>query len=129
MYLPLARVIALGSIIGVVGCSHVPTRSADSHVLGYADLTDLIPPAPLTTVPAKYPYELNRAGINGAVDIRCLVGADGKPRNVRATKATDDQFIKPAMDSVKRWTFAPATRDGSPVETEVEIPVRFTLVP
>ena len=32
-----------------------------------------------------------------------------------------------ALTSVQRWTFRPARRDGKPVPTQVDVPVRFSL--
>ena len=33
-----------------------------------------------------------------------------------------------ALEAVKRWQFQPATLNGTPLEGEIEIPIRFKLV-
>lgn len=76
-----------------------------------------------------YPGRARRAGIEGLVVIRAVVGLDGKvePEHLkvlRSVPALDDS----ALASVQGWHFSPALdANDRPIRVIMNIPVRFSL--
>lgn len=87
------------------------------------------PPAPVIVQPGidmrymaefqpAYPPEERRAGRDGRVVVRALVGVDGRVKQLERVSATTDAFWRATLDrALKRWRFTPGTRDGIPVES------------
>lgn len=60
-----------------------------------------------------YPPAEQRAGRDGRVTLRVLVGPDGRVQQVERVSATSDDFFRAAQSqALKRWRFRPGTRDG-----------------
>jgi periplasmic protein TonB len=56
-----------------------------------------------------------------------MLGQDGKPRDIKVARSIDKAFDGAAMDAVRRWKFEPATCDGAPVETQINVEVVFRV--
>jgi TonB family protein len=52
-----------------------------------------------------------------------IVGADGKPRDVRVARSIGKAFDKPALEAVGKWVFRPATCNGDPVAVQINVEV------
>jgi TonB family protein len=63
----------------------------------------------------------------GTVTISLIVGADGKPRNLKVECSSALDLNEKALEGVKDWRFQPATKDGKPVMVEVSVGVEFRL--
>lgn len=75
-----------------------------------------------------YPPSEQRAGREGLVSVRVLVGADGRVKQVEKIAAASDAFwAVTERQALSRWRFRPATRDGVPVEAWREMTVRFVM--
>lgn len=75
-----------------------------------------------------YPPLLLVREIEGSATVRVLVGTDGRVREAQMVSATHPDFGKSAVrQALKAWRFKPATRDGTPVEDWVTIPVTFQI--
>ena len=75
-----------------------------------------------------YPPGMIRAGIEGSVTIRVLVGVDGRVTSVEAVRADQDDFLAATRtQALKRWRFTPATRDGVAYESWQQLTVRFQM--
>jgi len=76
-----------------------------------------------------YPYRARRAGHQGRVVLKVAVGADGVPVAVTVERSSGhDSLDDAALDTVRRWRFAPATVGGVAVAGAVEVPITFRLV-
>ena len=75
-----------------------------------------------------YPGAARRAGREGVVTVRVLVGTDGNPASVtvRVTSGYED-FDNAATQAVKKWRFSPALRGKVPVASFHDVRVRFRL--
>ncbi|MGA2107089.1 MAG: energy transducer TonB [Syntrophorhabdales bacterium] len=75
-----------------------------------------------------YPQSARRAGREGIVTVRVLVGTDGKPVSVtiRVTSGHED-FDNAALQAVKKWLFSPARRGKEPVASFHDVRIRFRL--
>ncbi len=83
----------------------------------------------LLQAPIAYPEEARRQRIQGTVQVKALVGKDGK---VKEVSAAPDQSASPiltqaALDAVRQWTFEPARSKGEPCEIWIAVPVAFKL--
>lgn len=75
-----------------------------------------------------YPRLSKRMGEQGEVRLRVLVAVDGRVASVQLSRSSGyDRLDEAALESVKHWRFKPATQGGEPLETWVEIPVKFVL--
>lgn len=85
-------------------------------------------PDPRATFQPDYPPSERRAGAEGAVTVRVLVGTDGRVKSVERVDAASDAFYEATRrQALNRWRFRPATRDGVPYETWRTMTVRFVL--
>lgn len=76
----------------------------------------------------SYPSEERRAEREGRVDVRVLVGIDGRVKQVERVSATTDAFYRATLDrALAKWRFKPATRDGIPVEAWRSMALTFVL--
>ena len=77
----------------------------------------------------SYTPEAMRKRIQGRVEVEAIIDKKGKPTNVKITRSLDAEYglDKKAVDAVKAWRFKPATKDGKPVASKIEIELTFTL--
>lgn len=56
------------------------------------------------------------------------VRADGSCGDVKLKGSSGHALLdRAALDTVRRWRFLPATRAGAPVDSWVDVPIRFRL--
>lgn len=85
-------------------------------------------PRPISTPAPRYPREAQRRGVTGSVLLRVRVGIDGTPGDIDLVQGSGSRELdRAAVDGVRRWRFAPATRNGQPVESSVQVPIAFNL--
>jgi TonB family protein len=85
------------------------------------------PPQIVQKVVPKYPEMAMRAGIEGTVWVKILVGKDGKPQKAVVVKSSTDIFNDVAIDAAMKFTFTPAYMNQGPVKVWVAFPFRFKL--
>ena len=85
------------------------------------------PPAPKHWSKPKYPETAKKAGIEGMVVLKILVGTDGSVVDVQVLKSAHPALDQAASDAAKQWTFSPAKLVDEPVKTWVSFPVKFSL--
>ena len=87
-----------------------------------------VAPTVLRSVEPQYPHAAKRKGITGVVEVKALVGADGRVQSVSVTKANPKGVFEDAVImAVRNWRFKPGVKDGQDVPTWVVFPVRFEL--
>jgi protein TonB len=75
-----------------------------------------------------YPASEIRAGNEGRVVVRVLIGTDGRVKQVEKVSATNDAFYAAAeRQALTKWRFKPATKDGVPIEQWKQMSLRFQL--
>jgi TonB family protein len=85
-------------------------------------------PVPLQREAPAYPDAVRATGIEGTVEVALTVLRDGSVGWVRVVRAEPrGYFEQAATEGVRRWRFAPALRDGGPVECRLRTRVRFAL--
>jgi protein TonB len=76
-----------------------------------------------------YPMLARRMGMQGTVVLRVHVRADGSVAEAALAQSSGSQLLDDsALKTVReQWRFLPARLDGTPVESWVEVPIRFVL--
>ncbi len=107
-----------------------------------SDPVQLVPPRVITFAGTDYPGEAFRVtvgrqdlgsnlvyqGTEGNVRVRALVRADGRLGSVEVAASSGSAILdRAATDAVRRWVFAPATRNGVPLDSYVTFTVRYTV--
>lgn len=87
-----------------------------------------IDPRHASALQPPYPASEERAGNEGTVRIRIIIGADGRIKAAERVSATSDAFWRATeRQALSRWRFRPATVDGRPVESRKVMTVHFQL--
>ncbi len=89
----------------------------------------IVLPVLATEVKPQYSPAAMQAKIQGVVELSAVVRADGTVGDVSVVESLDTThgLDDAAVSSVRQWTFTPGTKDGSPVDVEVHIQIKFTL--
>ncbi len=75
-----------------------------------------------------YPDMARRAGIEGRVIVRVLVGADGKARRTVIEDSDNPMLNDAAVNAINNYgLFTPAVQNGQPITCWVSIPITFRL--
>ncbi len=93
-----------------------------------APRSDVTPAQPQykSNPPPAYPIASHRRHEEGTVLLKVAVSADGLPTAVSLERSCGHQLLDDAaLETVRRWTFAPARADGVAFASVVLIPVRF----
>jgi len=78
--------------------------------------------------PPTYPRRARHRGIEGTVRLAVWVDAAGAVEGVAVARSSGyDILDRCALDAVRSWRFDPATRNGRPEASKVEVPVAFRL--
>jgi protein TonB len=107
-----AVVLALGLSLALT----LPARAAEK----------IEPPVAVRTIAPEFPEQLLREGVSGLVLVNCLIDEKGTVQDMRIEKASNELFVKPAMQALSKWRFKPAQSGGNKVPLRVSIPIRFT---
>ena len=79
-------------------------------------------------VDAKYGEVAVRDKVQGVMQLRLVVDASGVPQRISIARPLGYGLDAGAVEAMKKWRFAPGTRDGSAVVTEVLVEQQFLLV-
>ncbi|MES2055607.1 MAG: TonB family protein [Pseudomonadota bacterium] len=75
-----------------------------------------------------YPAGERRAGNEGRVTVRVLIGTDGRVKRVEKVSAASDAFFEVTeRQALSKWRFKPAMRDGVAQESWQTLSVSFVL--
>ncbi len=75
-----------------------------------------------------YPDLARRAGVEGRVVVRVLVGPDGKARKYFVESSDHELLNQAALDAIKNYgLFTPAIQNGQAILCWVSIPITFRL--
>jgi periplasmic protein TonB len=84
-------------------------------------------PRPLFTPDPEYSEEARKAKYQGTCVLWLVIGADGRPREMRVARALGMGLYEKALQAVKQWKFEPAMKDGHPVAVQMNVEVSFRL--
>ena len=72
-----------------------------------------------TTVAPQYPYLMRRAEASAEITVSFNVNAKGLVTDMKIVDSTNPEFVTPTLDALKKWTFAPALKEGKPVDSRM----------
>ena len=75
----------------------------------------------------EYSEEARKAKYQGTVILGMIVGADGRPRNLKVERGLGMGLDEKALEAVRTWKFEPAQKDGKPVAVLISVEVAFRL--
>jgi len=84
-------------------------------------------PRALHTPEPKYSKSARKQKIEGVVTLSVIIGTDGKAHNVKVVKSLEPSLDANAIEAVKSWKFAPATKDGRPVAVAMRLEIDYKL--
>lgn len=87
----------------------------------------LIPPRLLRSEPPEYPPHRMSAGLHPTVVVQVTLDAGGTVVDAHVEHSAGPDFDRSAVEAVRRWTFAPAERNGRPVPSRIRVAVHFEL--
>jgi TonB family protein len=87
----------------------------------------IVAPRLLREVKADYTEEARRRGVEGEVLLEIVITRTGSVGDVKVLRRLDSGLDQRAIQAVRQWQFAPATRQGAPVDVIVEVGVEFKL--
>ena len=79
----------------------------------------------LTRVEPRYPSAFARIRMSAVVKIRCIIDRNGNVRDAEIVTSSFPPFNESVIEALHRWTFAPGTMRGQPVDTYFELTVKF----
>ncbi len=85
------------------------------------------PPRQIYAPEPEFSEEARKAKYQGVCTLGLIVGADGRPSNIRVLSSLGMGLDEKAIEAVKNWRFEPAMKDGHPVRVEIAVEVDFHL--
>ena len=98
----------------LLGCEHEPERN-------------VTPPRAIFNPPPEYSEEARKKKIHGTIVLSLVVTTDGTARDIKVEKGIGYGLDEKAVETVSRWKFSPALKDGEPVEKQIHVEVDFHL--
>jgi protein TonB len=120
--MPLAA-LALCLFSGPVA-AHAP-QGAEGPV--YKPGNGVSAPVLVEDVKPQYTAEARRAGIQGIVELECVVETDGSVGNVTVTKSLDEGLDQEAVKAARQWRFEPGKKDGKAARVQIGLEMTFSL--
>ncbi len=112
------------------------TSYIGSWLMWYAERTPtsftsegLTPPIPHHKVDPKYVPTAVEDRIEGSIRLACVIRKDGHVDLIETVKGLDDRLNRTATEAMSKWQFAPAMRNGVPVDVDVLVEIPFRLAP
>ncbi|WP_414664719.1 TonB family protein [Horticoccus sp. 23ND18S-11] len=84
-------------------------------------------PKPEFQARPMYPAELRKAGVEGKVVVEFVVDSTGAVQNAKAVSSSQIEFEAAAVEAVSQWKFQPGEKGGQAVNTQMQIPIVFTV--
>ena len=84
-------------------------------------------PVLVKMVKANYTRAAMDRGVQGSVELTVIVRKDGTVGDVTIKRSLDEDLDAEGIKATKQWTFRPGTKDGQPVNVQVNVELTFTL--
>ena len=125
--LPWLLAMALGSSL-VVGTSEALAQGEEGDGAEEAPAPGGTQPPQLQQfVPAPYPPEAKKEGLEGNVVLQLDIDATGQVTAATVVNPAGHGFDEAAVEAAKQFRFAPALRDGNPIPARILYRYSFTL--
>jgi TonB family protein len=98
------------------------TSAATPHLIAQN-----VDPKVLFRVEPAYCKSAKASRIEGTVSLKCIVGADGKARDIQVSKCLEGSLDANAIAALKKWTFQPGSVNGTAAARPATIKFTFQL--
>ena len=78
-------------------------------------------------VDPEYSEDARRAKVEGVVVLWAIIDTDGRAHYIRVARVLGHGLDEKAIEALRRWKFTPATSEGKPVPSAVNVEVNFRL--
>ncbi|MFZ0820928.1 MAG: TonB family protein [Candidatus Acidiferrales bacterium] len=90
-------------------------------------LEERVNPVVIYSTRPEYTKDARKNKIHGEVKLEVTIGTDGVARDIKVTQPLYPSLDESAVTAIREWKFAPAMKDGKPVEKRIPISVSFNL--
>jgi TonB family protein len=88
---------------------------------------DVVAPKLVFQVTPEYSEEARKARYEGTVVLEAVIRKDGRIDVVHLLRSLGFGLDQNAIEALKQWRFRPATKNGTPVDSILNVEVRFNL--
>lgn len=85
------------------------------------------PPRVVSQVDPEFSKEARRAKYQGTILVSLIVNKSGEPRDIRIVRPLGLGLDQEAVETIAKWRFDPARKNGEAVEVEIMVQVDFHL--
>lgn len=118
----------LGSGLGVgTGLGVGPGSDRGTGGQAYRLSARVIPPKAIYDPEPEYSEEARKVKHEGMVVLSLVIDEQGRPKDIHVARSLGMGLDEKAIEAVRKWKFAPGTKDGIPVAVEVNVEVNFRL--
>ena len=125
----MARKIAV--LMLSFGCTQIAPAQTETPKTATAEPVDLEVfkgPSKKHVEPPAYPQEEIQSGRDGWVNLNFMIDPQGTPYEIVVQDSTGNKELeKAAIRAAKKWTFEPATLNGTPIDAGYTMKVAFVL--
>lgn len=89
---------------------------------------DVTPPAPTHRSGANFTPAAEHDRVHGALQLRVVIGTDGLAHRIAIARPLGYGLDERAVESLAKWRFTPAIRNGQPVPAEVIVSQDFEFI-
>jgi len=113
--------LAAAVLLAIIGTVPAGAQSEDEKV--YSVGNGVTTPRVTHQVDPEHPARGFR--ISGTVLIGLIITSKGEPKEVHVVRSLEKDVDDAAVEAVKQWHFAPATKEGKPVAVKIDVEIRF----
>jgi protein TonB len=88
---------------------------------------DIVAPVLVYQVDPDFPESVRRRHVRGEVIIGIVVNEAGVPQSLHVVRSSDASFNEYVTNAVRKYRFRPATKSGTPVAVQMDVPVNFQV--
>jgi len=89
----------------------------------------ITPPEVHRKVDPKYIASAVSERVEGSVRLSAVIQRDGTVKTVELVRGLDERLDRTAQEALAKWQFAPAMRNGEPIDVDILVEIPFRLAP
>jgi TonB family protein len=125
---PLGRRSVVGALDGPAApYLFLVVEPPGKRPLTVSDETRVSPPRRISGPVPEYPEDARKEHVEGTVVIQAVIAEDGTISQTRVLHSLTPSLDRVSEESIRQWTFEPATLDGEPVSVFYNLTINFRL--
>jgi len=126
-FIPCLAVLSV-ALFGVpLSPAQEQAASEETYEVHKAYENGITAPKPLYHPDPEYTDKARKKKIHGTVQLSIIVTREGTVRDAKVTTSLDEGLDQQAIDTVNKWKFQPATKDGKPVPVRLAVEMSFNI--